>query len=157
MLYAELHQGLHLQELGGDEDGHDDGLLDLRGRVGLVDVRHQPLEDLHVTVHGYVDVVVPVLILSQKLLEVLHVLNEYIPLAAEVFADLLVLIAHMDDHHVTLPSGGLLLIHLPVLLHNLRLSFRMRGRREIGWALICHGYSGRRAGRNSRGLSGARV
>lgn len=45
-----LNQVRHLEEIGRYQDG--DGILDLQLRVLLVDVAHQPVEDVDIAVHG---------------------------------------------------------------------------------------------------------
>ena len=98
-----LHEVRHLKEVGGYQDG--DGILDLQLRVLLVDVAHQPVEDVDVAVHRNV-YVLEVLVVREVLLEVLHVRHEDGPVALEVLIPLLGLIAHMDDDLVARVADG---------------------------------------------------
>jgi hypothetical protein len=66
-----------------------------------VDVPHQPIEDVDVTVHADVNIV-EVLALSQVLLEVLHVGDQDVAVALKVLVSFLVFIAHMNNDHVRL-------------------------------------------------------
>ena len=42
----------HLEEVGGDENGDDGPGVEGGRRLGLVDVFHQPLEDVHLAEAG---------------------------------------------------------------------------------------------------------
>ena len=42
----------HLEEVGGDENGDDGSGVEGGRRLGLVDVFHQPLEDVHLAEAG---------------------------------------------------------------------------------------------------------
>ena len=111
---ALLHEPLHLQEIGGYQYGDDvldiefgpgpiiwQGLhlLALLNLILLLEVLHQPLEDLDVAVHTDV-YVVHARGLGQVLLEVLHVRHQQLLLASEVLVHLAVLVEHVNHYHL---------------------------------------------------------
>ena len=98
-----LHQVRHLEEVRGDQDG--DGILDLQLRILLVDVAHQPVEDVDVAVHRDV-YVLQILVIREVLLEILHIRHKDRPVALEVLIPLLGLITHMDDDLIARVADG---------------------------------------------------
>ena len=46
-VWEEWRGASHLEEVGGDENGDDGSGVEGGRRLGLVDVFHQPLEDVH--------------------------------------------------------------------------------------------------------------
>jgi len=59
VLEAQLYEPGHLEEIRRDEYRDDGSGIERRWVVGLVDVLHQPLEDVHVAVDRDIDIVVP--------------------------------------------------------------------------------------------------
>lgn len=100
MIDAKFNQRLHLKKFGGNEDGDQDRFVHFRRIQRLVDVVHEPFKNLNVTMNRDVNVVVTIFSFIKKFLKVSHVLNEDVTFAAEVLANLLVFVAHMDHYQI---------------------------------------------------------
>lgn len=88
----------HLKEVGGDQDRN--GIFNLNFRVFLVNVSHQPVKNVDVTVDRDVDVF-DVFVVREILLEVFHVRNKNGSVALEVLISLFPLVAYMNNNLVT--------------------------------------------------------
>ena len=60
-----------------------------------MNVTHKPVKDVDVTMHTNVDVL-QVLTVSEILIEILHVSNQYISVTLKVLVPLFALITHVD-------------------------------------------------------------
>eukprot|EP00962_Isochrysis_galbana_P059670 scaffold33388_cov122-Isochrysis_galbana.AAC.2 len=98
-----LHQLAHPQKVGRDQDAHHSRRVELRRRSRLVDVLHQPLEDVHVAMHRNVDVFVPPGT-RQVGLEIEHVGQQQLARAVKVAADPPLVVAYVNRDQVV-PSA----------------------------------------------------
>lgn len=73
-------------------------------RVAVVDVLHEPLEDVHVTVHADVNVVTCV-VASQVIPKVAHLCQQQVAPAHKVAIDLAVFVTDVDDDRAFLGTG----------------------------------------------------
>jgi hypothetical protein len=48
---ADVYEIIHLKEIRGNQDGNYDGFIDLRTTERVMDIAHQPLEYMYITVH----------------------------------------------------------------------------------------------------------
>lgn len=93
--YTLLYEDFHLEEVRGYQDG--DRVLDFKLRLLLMDVAHEPIEDIDVTVHTNVDIV-KILGICDIFIKVFHMLEEQGAIAFEVFVGFLVFIADMNNN-----------------------------------------------------------
>lgn len=88
---------------GGGRCGECIHCTNLRGEVVMWETRKvnhdSPFEDMHVTVHGYIDVVCAFLI-GQIALKVAHLGKKRAAIAGKVAVDLARLVAHMNDDDI---------------------------------------------------------
>ena len=107
---AYVDQTVNLEELRRDEDGNDVGRVELGRLERVLQVMHQPLENVNVAVHADVDVVAAIVARDVRS-EIRHLRNQNVLAAHEIFLDVTHLIAHMDDDR-SVGSGRLQVIRV---------------------------------------------